>query len=117
MRRSFAHAVHGVSLLAPFWVFAAAAAVPDQNGAAADAEDAIETGVFPGMTVAPVRVGVTINGHWKGNSWLRIRDDGRPCALVSQWLEWGVAVTAPFVPDSDVAGHQRCVVQIGRAHV
>lgn len=110
MRRSFAHAVHGVSLLAPFWVFAAAAAVPDQNGAAADAEDAIETGVFPGMTVAPVRVGVTINGHWKGNSWLRIRDDGRPCALVSQWLEWGVAVTAPFVPDSDVAGHERCVV-------
>jgi len=90
---------HGMWLLA-----SVCSAAPPAGGA----EDALQ-GEFPGMTAAPVRIGVMINGHWKGYSWLRIRDDGQPCALVSHWLEWGVAPTAPFTPDSDVATHARCV--------
>src|SRR5690606_27863745 len=99
VRRSLIFLAHGMALLAP---------LPSLALAADDlAED--PPSAFPGMTAAPVRVGVTINGHWKGNAWLRIRDDGRPCVLVSHWLEWGVAPNAPYRPDSDVPGHTRCV--------
>ncbi|GAB3065018.1 hypothetical protein GCM10027214_34240 [Stenotrophomonas tumulicola] len=65
--------------------------------------------MFPGMTASPVRMSVIINGHWKGYSWLRIRDDGQPCALVSHWMEWGVASTASFAADSEIADHANCV--------
>lgn len=89
----------GLGILAPFTVQAAAA-----DGTGDDTPM-----VFPGMTASPVRIGVMINGHWKGYSWLRIRDDGRPCALVSHWLEWGVASTVSFSPDSENASHSHCV--------
>ena len=64
---------------------------------------------FPGMTESPLRISVMINGHWKGYSWLRVRDDGQPCALVSHWMEWGVTSTAPFAPDTDDAAYANCV--------
>lgn len=100
MRRLLILFAHGVWLLAS--ASSVASPMDEDVGTAPQSE-------FPGMTAAPVRIGVMINGHWKGYSWLRIRDDGQPCALVSHWLEWGVAPTAPFQPDSDVATHTRCV--------
>lgn len=73
------------------------------------ADDEAGSAEFPGMTASPVRMSVMINGHWKGYSWLRIRDDGEPCALVSHWLEWGITSTTEFVPDSATPGHGNCV--------
>lgn len=75
---------------------------------AADAGDAAST-LFQGMSAAPVRMSVMINGHWRGYSWLRIRDDGQPCALVSHWMEWGVTSTASFAADSAVPAYANCV--------
>lgn len=99
MRWSLIRFVHALCLLAGF----PALALP--------ADDTLEdpARMFPGMTASPVRMSVMINGHWKGYSWLRIRDDGQPCALVSHWMEWGVTSTAPFAPDSAEAGHANCV--------
>lgn len=56
-----------------------------------------------------MKVAVVVNGHWAGFSWLTLQDNGRPCAEVAAWLEWGVTPLAAFAPQ-DPAGNDRCVL-------
>ncbi|WP_167338307.1 fimbria/pilus outer membrane usher protein [Paraburkholderia oxyphila] len=55
----------------------------------------------------PIKAGVYVNGRWNGYYSLTVRDDGLFCVPVSDWLEWGVAEDARFVPDGD-AGATQC---------
>lgn len=104
MRRSLSFIAFGTLLSAA----ASLLAVPASAESIGEEDDA-PAQLFPGMTASPLRMSVMINGHWKGYSWLRIRDDGQPCALVSHWMEWGVASTAAFAPDSEDPRYTHCV--------
>lgn len=55
------------------------------------------------------RYAVVVNGHWSGFSWLATGADGKPCAEVADWLEWGVMPAAEFAAQAD-AGDARCVM-------
>ncbi|WP_153076209.1 fimbria/pilus outer membrane usher protein [Paraburkholderia bonniea] len=50
---------------------------------------------------ATIKVAVYANGHWSGYSWLTLKEDGRPCAEVSDWLSWGVTSIVKFVHEDD----------------
>ncbi len=61
-----------------------------------------------------VKIGVYVNTHWRGYSWLRLRDDGKPCAQIADWLEWGIAPGAQFAPDNGSGSSLYCVMPAKR---